>query len=432
MDPDSLFSLFMIVLMVSLGVYFSATETAFSALNRIRIKTMADEGSKRAILVLRLHDDFDKLLSTILVLNNVVTLVAAAISTMLFVRHFGDIGATMSTVILTVVIVLIGDITPKSLAKEKPEKFALAAATFLYFCMTLLSPINHLFSKWKLLLKGVFKTTEDDDRMTEEELYSVVEVAQNDGVIDEEGKQLLDNAIEFNEHKAIDILTPRIDLEAVSVESTEEEIAARFIESGYSRLPVYQDTIDDIVGVIHMKDFFNFTINKKGTLAELFTPPLFVAPSTKISDLFNQLQTNKSHLAVVSDEYGGTAGIVTMEDILEELVGDIWDESDEIIVEFTPISDNEHKVLCSAYVKDLFAYFDLPLDAESESTSVSGWIMDMLGRLPEEGDTFTYKNLTVTVLKAEHRRVLECIVTVADPNQTATLEQPEQEKDDEL
>jgi len=416
MDPDSLFSLLMIVLMVSLGIYFSATETAFSALNRIRIKTMADEGSKRAALVLRLHDDFDKLLSTLLVLNNVVTLIAAAISTMLFVRHFGDIGATMSTLILTVIIVLIGDITPKSLAKEAPEKFALSTAPFLHVCMLLLTPINYLFIKWKVLLRLIFKTSEDSDRMTEEELYSVVEVAQNDGVIDEEGRQLLDNAIEFNELKAIDILTPRIDLEAVSIETTEEEIAARFIDTGYSRLPVYQDTLDNIVGVVHMKDFFNFTINKQGVLNDLFTPPLFVAPSTKISDLFNQLQLNKSHLAVVSDEYGGTAGIVTMEDILEELVGDIWDESDEIIVEFAPLSDNKHKILCSAYVKDLFAYFDLPDDTDAESTTVSGWIMDMLGRLPEEGDNFSYKNLTVTVHKAEHRRVQECIITVENQN----------------
>ena len=412
MDPDSLFSLFMIILMVALGVFFSATETAFSALNRIRIKTMADEGSKRAALVLHLHDDFDKLLSTILILNNLVTLIAAAISTMLFVRHFGDIGATLSTVILTVVIILIGDITPKSLAKESPEKYALVSAPLLYACMVLLTPINYLFTKWKIMLRFIFRTSPDEDRMTEEELYSVVEVAQNDGVIDEEGRQLLDNAIEFSELKAVDILTPRIDVEAVSVDSSESEIATTFINTGYSRLPVYKDNIDDIVGVVHMKDFFNFAINKQGTLKELFIPPLFVAPSAKISDLFKQLQTNKSHLAVVSDEYGGTAGIVTMEDILEELVGDIWDESDEVIVEFTSIGDNKHKILCSAYVKDLFAYFDLPDDTDAESTTVSGWIMDALGRLPEEGDTFTYKNLTVTVHKTEHRRVQECIIEV--------------------
>jgi len=415
MDPDSLFSLFMIILMVGLGIYFSATETAFSALNRIRIKTLADEGNRRAALVLRLHDDFDKLLSTLLVLNNVVTLIAAAISTMLFVKHFGDIGATMSTVILTIAVVLIGDITPKSLAKESPERFALFTAPLLAVCMWLLHPINFAFTKWKLILRMVFKINDEDDRMTEEELYSVMEVAEEQGVIDEEHRQLLDNAIEFNERKAMDIITPRIDIEAVQEGSSEEEIAALFIETGYSRLPVYRDSLDDIVAVLHMKDFFRYTIDKKGQLSDIFAEPLFVAPSVKISDLFKQL--NQSHLAVVADEYGGTAGIVTMEDILEELVGDIWDESDEVIVEFAPLDEGKHKIMCSAYAKDLFAYFDLPADADADSTTVSGWIMDTLGRLPEVGDTFTYKNLTVCVHKTEHRRVLECIIEVQNDEQ---------------
>ncbi|MCL2420727.1 MAG: hemolysin family protein [Defluviitaleaceae bacterium] len=411
MDPDSLFSLLMIVLMLLIGTFFSAMETAFSALNRIRMKSMADEGNKRAVLVLRLHDNFDKLLSTLLVLNNAVTLIAAAISTLLFIRYFGDIGATLSTVILTIIIVFFGDITPKSLAKESPEKIALFSAPLLHFLMIMLTPVNFLFLKWKGLLSRIFKT-ENDDRMTEEELYSYVEEAQQDGVIDEEGRQLLDNAIEFNELRASDILTPRIDVAGISEDSTPEEVSQLFFETDYSRLPVYRESIDNIVGVVHMRDFFKRTIAKKTPLKDVITPPLFVAPSTKITDLFKLLQKRKSHLAIVADEYGGTAGIVTLEDILEELVGDIWDESDDIIVEFADLGDNRHKVICSAYVKDLFTYFNLQEDTDVESTSVSGWIMDMLGKVPEVGDTFTFENLTVTVHKAEHRRVLECIIEV--------------------
>ena len=424
MDPDSLFSLLLIAMMILWGMYFSAAETAFSALNRIRIKNMAEEGSRRAALVLKLHEDFDNLLSTLLVLNNVVTLIAAALSTLLFVQHFGDIGATLSTIVLTIIVVFFGDITPKSLAKESPERFAMFCAPLIHVLMVMNTPVNFIFAQWKIILSRVFNTT-SDDRMTEEELYSIVEEAQNDGVIDENDKQLIENAIEFNEKKALDILTPRIDIAGISVDSSVDEIAQMFIETEFSRLPVYSDTIDHIVGVVHMRDFFNYIIKKEvKPLSEIFSPPLFVAPSMKMSDLFKEFQEQKSHMAVVTDEYGGTAGIVTMEDILEELVGDIWDESDEIIVEFEQIDNNQYKVICSAYVKDLFSFFQLSDDTEAESTSVSGWIMDMLGKMPEKGDTFTFEKLSVIVHKIEQRRVLECIITVNDKY--------EQEKQSEL
>ena len=413
MDPDSLFSLLMIILMIGLGTFFSAAETAFSALNIIRIKSIAEEGSaksKRAALVLRMHEKFDKVLSTLLILNNVVTLVAAAITTLLAVRYWGELGATFATALLTVVVVFFGDITPKSLAKESPEKIAMACAPLLNICIWTLTPINFFFAEWKSLL-GKISNTKEDDGMTEEELYSYVEVAHNDGVIDKEGKELLDSAIEFNELKAIDILTPRTSISGISIDASEQEIADMFLESEYSRLPVFEGSMDEIVGVVHMRDFFKYTATKPEVeLKSIFTKPVYVAPSIKISDLFKELQKQKCCFAIVTDEYGGTAGIVTIEDILEELVGDIWDESDEVIVEFEPLGNNEHKIICSAYVKDMFAYFDLD-DTEAESTTVSGWIMDKLEKLPDEGDSFTFENLTVSVSKTENRRVLECIIT---------------------
>jgi len=417
MDPESLFSILTIFAMVVLGMFLSAAETAFSALNRVRIKSFADDETdpkraKRAGLVIALHDKFDKLLSTLLILNNAVTVIAAAVSTLLFVRLIGDeLGPTLSTIAITFVVVFIGDITPKSLAKEAPERFAMATAPLLNIFIYALTPANWFFGKWKILLSSVVSNSEEDDKMTEEELYSYVEEAQNDGLIDEDGRQLLDNAIEFNELRAIDILTPRMDLVGISEDASEEEIGNLFLESEYSRLPVYRETFDNIVGLVHMRDFLKYKINR-GELKEIFTEPFFVAPSAHISDLFKQLQENKSHLAFVTDEYGGTAGIITMEDILEELVGDIWDEADEIIVEFEALGENRHRVMCSAYVKDMFAYFDLPEDPEADSTSVSGWIMDKLAKLPEEGDELSFKNLRVEVSKTESRRVIECIVSV--------------------
>ncbi|MCL1992567.1 MAG: hemolysin family protein [Spirochaetes bacterium] len=413
MDPDSLYGLLAIILCIVLGTYFSAAETAFSALNRIRMKNLAEGGSKRAELVLRLHDKFDSLLSTLLISNNLVTMAAATISAVLFIRYFGEeIGPALSTVTLTVVVVFLGDITPKSLAKEAPERYALACAPLLLFFLKLLAPANWLFGKWKAFLGRIIKTSADD-RMTEDELYSIVEEAQNDGVLSEDGKQLLDAAIEFNDRKAIDILTPRIDVIGISHGSSDDEIMKTFLEAEFSRLPVYRDSIDNIIGVVHMRDFFKYRQKENAALDGIFFPPIFVAPTTKVSDLFKQLQTRKSHFAVVADEYGGTAGIVTMEDILEELVGDIWDESDEVIVEFAPLDERRHKVICSAYLKDMFDYFGMS-GTEAESASVSGWIMDKLGKVPQEGDSFVFEKLSVRVQKTQHRRALECIITVEE------------------
>lgn len=414
MDTESFFNILVIVLMVFLGAYFSATETAFSALNRIRIRSIAEGKSpraRRASLVLRLHDDFDKVLSTLLILNNLATLIAAGVSALLFVRYFGeDLGITLSTVALTVVMVFFADITPKSLAKESPEEFAMTCAPLLFFFVKVLSPANYLFIKWKSFLGKVFKGS--DNRMTEDELYSIVEEARNDGLINEDNKQLLENAIDFKEFTAADILTSRMDIAAVSEDSSEEEVLQAFLQAGYSRLLVYKNSIDHIVGVISLWNFFNHREKKETSLADIFSTPIFVAPSIKIDELFKLLQKEASHIAVVVDEYGGTAGIVTMEDILEKLVGDIWDENDEIIVDFSPLGNNKHKVLCSAYVSDMFHYFGL--DDNTEVESVGGWIMDNLRKVPEEGDTFTFEKLTITVSKTENRRALECVVTVSE------------------
>ena len=417
MDTESITNLMIIIAMFFCGAYFSATETAFSSLNKVRIKSIAERNPrkvKRAALVLRLHEDFDKVLSTLLILNNLATLVAAGVSALLFVRFFGEIGLTLSTIVLTATLVFFADITPKSLAKESPEKFAMFSAPLLFLFVKIFTPINFLFIKWKIVLGKIF--TGSDKRMTEEELYSVVEEAQNDGLLNEENKELLENAIEFKELEAWDIITPRMDLVAISENSSEEEILEAFLETGYSRLPIYRNSIDHIVGVINIYDFFKHRERMDTTIADITSPPVFVVPSAKVNDILKLLQKNACQLAVVTDEYGGTAGIVTVEDILEKLVGDIWDETDDIVVEFTPLGDNKYRVLCSAYVSDLFNYFGLSENIDTKFISVNGWILNNLGKMPEEGDTFSFENLTVTVGKTKDRRAIECIITVLEEN----------------
>ena len=420
MEPESIIAILSLVTLLALSIFFSANETAYSALNRIRLKHMAQGGSKKAALALALHKDFNKLLSTLLIGNNVVNLSMASLCAVLFVRRFGDIGATLSTVVLTVIVVVFADITPKVLAKQSPERLAEMCAPFLRIFVVLLTPFSAFFELWKKLLKLVFKTSFEERSMTEEELISIVEEAEHDGVLDRDDSKLLHNAIEFYDQQARDILTPRIDVVAIARTATTAEISAKFLEKGLSRLPVYDESIDNIVGVLHMRDFFAHLTSPDGNkglvLDFLMTPPVFVSAFTNIGDLFKRLQKEKSHIAVVSDEYGGTEGIVTMEDILEELVGEIWDEADEVVEKITRLSQDKFRVLCTTSMDDFYEYFDLPgKKPDFESPTVGGWIVDVLGKIPEKGDTFTTDHLTVIVGKTQHRRAIDCIVKVNEP-----------------
>lgn len=395
-----------------LSFYFSLTETAFTALNRIRIKNMAEKGSKKAQLTLALYDDFDRLLSSLLVGTNISNITAAAICTVLFVNALGDIGATLSAVVTTVVVLIFAEVTPKNLAKESPEKIALFCAPLAKFFIVIFTPFNAFFALWKKGLVHIFKTDASSITITEDELISFVEEARHSGVIDESDKELIQNVIEFYGQKAKDVLTPRIDMVTISKDAKEEEISALFFESGFSRIPVYDKTIDNIIGVLHTRDFLRYVIKQDVPFESVIAPAVFVPTLMDIGDLFNLLQKEKNHMAVVVDEYGGTDGIVTMEDILEELMGEIWDESDKVIEHFVPLEDGRHRVNCSVDTHDLFEYFNLTAqnDIEDQFPTLSSWAMSMLGKIPEEGDVFTYENLTVTIHKTEGRRAMECIV----------------------
>ena len=395
-------SIFAMVVCVAMSAYFSATETAFSSLNKTRLKVLADDGNKRAALALRLAENYDRLISTILIGNNIVNISVASIGTLLFVELYGDAGATISTVVVTVVVLIFGEITPKSIAKDMPERFAMFSAPFIRLWIWVLTPLNFLFSQWKRLVSHFVKT-DNDAKMSHEELLLFMEDVEQDGSIDENEGELLRNALEFRELTAEEILTHRIELEAVDVNESHAEIAKAFTQSRFSRLLVYRDTIDQIVGVLHQKDFYINGSMTDQPVAEIMTEPLFVYQHTKIRDILKMLQHKKSHIAVVVDDFGGTLGIVTMEDILEELVGEIWDEHDEVEEDFKKLGEDTYRVDCSVSLEDFMDFFDVKL--ESDSVSVGGWVMEQLNRVPVKGESFTAQRLEITVSELSAYRV---------------------------
>ena len=412
MDSTSIGMTVALVILVAMSAYFSATETAFTSLNRIRLKSRADNGDQRAARALALAEDYDKLLSTILIGNNIVNNVATTIGAVLFIRLLDDVrGPTVSAIVLTVVILIFGEVSPKSLAKESPEAWAMLSAPLLRAFVAVLTPANFLFTQWKRLLSLIIHKREEDG-ITEEELMGMVDQAETEGSLDQHESDLIRNAIEFNDMEVSEILTPRVDLEALADTATMEEAAAMYADSGFSRLPIYHDSIDNIIGVLHEKDFYAAYCRGVKRLSELKSSVLYTTETARISDLLRQLQQNKVHMAVVVDEYGGTQGIVTMEDIMEELVGEIWDEHDEVVEEFRKQSDGSYLVACSADLDDLYDLFDMKPSEEYDASTVSGWVMEEIGRVPEEGDHFQAEGLDVIVTRVEHRRVIEIQVRV--------------------
>ncbi|WP_242965617.1 HlyC/CorC family transporter [Flavonifractor sp. An4] len=407
-----------LILLVILSAYFSATETAFTSLNRIRLKSKADAGNRRAALALRLVDQYDNLLSTILVGNNIVNLSASSLATVFFTEGLRlQNGAVISTAVITIVVLVFGEVSPKSLAKEYPESFAMFSAPIMRILMFILTPVNILFSLLKKLLSKVFHK-QGDSGITEEELVTMVDQAESEGGLDQHESKLIRSAIEFNDMEVDEILTPRVDIVAVEDTDSMDDIAQAFAESGYSRLPVYHEDIDDIIGVIHEKDFHAARYRGQTDVKAITGPMLYTTGNTKISELLRILQREKAHMVIVVDEYGGTEGLVTLEDIVEELVGEIWDEHDEVIEEFKKQEDGSYLISCSADLTDLFDLFSIK--GECDANTISGWVMEQIGRIPEEGDHFVSDGLDVTVTKVDHRRVLEIRVEV--------LPQPEEDK----
>ena len=424
MDDGSMTLWVALVILVGFSAFFSASETAFSSLNQIRLKSRAEDGDSSAARVLNMAEQYDKLLSTILIGNNIVNIAAASIGTILFTRMLGaERGATVSTIVLTIIVLIFGEVTPKSLAKEMPEKVATAVSPFLVLLMALMTPLTWLFTQWKKLL-GRFVHSGEADTITEGELMTMVSEAENDGELTDRESELIRSAIEFDDVEVEEILTPRVDVVAVEDDIPLEELAQTFAESGYSRLPVYHGTIDNIIGVVHEKDFYIARLKKATKIDDLVVPTLYTTGSTQISQLLRTLREQHHHLAVVVDEYGGTEGIITLEDILEELVGEIWDEHDEVTEDFRKQSDGSWLVSGSASVDDLYEELDLPEEEDIDSNTVNGLVQEKTCHLPKVGDRFNLGEYDGVVTRTAKRRVTEVRLTPAAPAEDA-------EKDDE-
>lgn len=425
--------IFIILLCIVMSAYFSATETAFNTFNKIRVKNLAEKGNKKATRALELADSYDTLISTILIGNNIVNILAASLATLYFAEILaGTVVASyytaISTAVMTLLVLTFGEICPKTIAKQSPDKFVLFSTPFISMLVVIFKPLSAVFKQLQNLLGKLFKV-EEDQGMTEEDLISIIDEATEGGDLDVEEGDLIKSAIEFNELEVGDIFTPRIDITAVRSDITKENMANVFTESGYSRIPVYDDDLDNIHGIVYYKDFFALSHTTNIPISDIVKPVMYVTKTQKINDLLKDLQEKQMHLAVVTDEYGSTAGIVTLEDILEEIVGEIWDEHDEIIEEIKEVGEGEYIVSGMANLDKLFEQLDIEIDEELDAMTVNGWAMKILDRIPEEGDSFEELGLTVQVLKMDGRRIEN--LHILDNRATEIEESEETEKSEE-
>ncbi len=399
-----------LVILLALSAFFSASETAFNTFSKSKMKTEAEEGSKKAKLVLRLSDKYDKLISTILVGNNIVNILATSMATLLFTNIItnNELAVTISTVVMTLLVLTFGEITPKTIAKKAAYKYSKDFVKPLNFITVILTPLTYIFNLWQRLVTKLVKT-EDDQSVTEEEIITVVEEAAIGGEIDEQESELIKNVIKFSDLDVNDILTPRVDIVAVEKSWDRQRIAEIFSQSEFSRLPVYDETIDTIIGILYQKDFYSDT---SSDVFDLVKPVKSIFTSMKISKLLKYFQETKCHMVVVSDEFGGTAGIVTLEDVLESLVGEIYDEHDEVVEDIVTVSDTKFTALGSIAIDKFFEFFDIDEEIEdSDITTLSGFVAHNLGELPDEG-SFEYKNLKITIIKTDSNRLVEAEVEV--------------------
>jgi CBS domain containing-hemolysin-like protein len=403
-----------------MSAFFSACEAAFNDYSRIRIKNLACSNNKRADLVIRLDEKNDNLMSTILIFNNTFNITAASLAVYIFSKSFENNGIAISTVLILLAILIFGELIPKGLAQFAPEKFAMFSAPIINIFILLCSPINAVIAALKKVFYKLFDN-EIQPSITEDELRNMIDEVENEGVINKNESDLIRSAIEFNETVVEDIYTPRIEIVGIEEGESLDDIKEKFLVSGYSRLPVFQGDMDNIVGVLHEKDFYQALNRKEKDIKKLVSKIIYITPNKKISELLKELQRSKAHMAAVIDEYGGTEGIVTMEDIIEELVGEIWDEHDEVIEWFKKIGDEKYLVSCNADVDDMFELFNVEPDEEIDVTTVNGWITMLFEEIPDVGGKIVYKNLHITITKAEAKRVLEIQVEKINEEENKTF-----------
>lgn len=412
MDSDSIGSIIIFFILVAFSAFFSSSETAFTSVNRIRLKNEAEKGDKQSQQALKLTEQYDSVLSTLLIGNNIVNIGASAIATLLFISWFPVYGATLATIVTTIIILIFAEITPKNIAKEKSQYVSKRVAPFIQFLIFVFRPFLWLLQKWKVTIDRVFRL-EGEEVISEDELQSIVDEAESGGSIEDHEHRLVKSALDFDDLEVSAILMPRVDVVGCDLDATDKEIEELFLTHNYSRLVIYDDTIDDVVGVLHEKDFNRYLRAKKETgknpsFITVIKEVIFVPPVMNLSKLLQTMQVKKIHMAIVTDEHGGTIGIATMEDVLEELVGEIWDEYDEIEEEIEEIENGtQYKVKGTANLEKVFEIFGINEASNYISNTVSGFVIEELGQFAEEGDTFDYYNMKVTVTMVRNRRVLE-------------------------
>ena len=415
----NLILLFSVIFLLCLSAFFSACEMAFSSLNRIKLKNLAIK-SKRAQLALKMLEVYDKLLSTVLIGNNAVNIAASALATALFIGLFGVKGVSLATLIMTVLLVVFCDISPKALAKESPELTALRASPFLRFFVLIFTPLNFLMTKWKKLIMKIFPV-KGDRTTTEDELLTYVEEVRQEGGINIQEEQMIRQVIGFDDLKVSGIITARVDVEAIPDTSAVEEIDRKFVETGFSRLPVFKDSVENITGIILLKDFYQEVMKGLKTPAQIIKPVVFVTKTIKVARLLKVLQEKQSHMAVVVDEHGGTLGIVTIEDILEELVGEIWDEHDEKIEAIKKAKNGSYRVMGYVNFADILDVIGYKTAENEETpeppdTTAANWVMETLGRLPRAGEKLTWHYLEILVTRVFRHRVMELRISLIKKN----------------
>ena len=428
MDSGQIGLLLVLIVLILFSGFFSASEMAFTSVNKIRLMNMEQDGNKRAGSVLRVSEKFDKILSTILVGNNIVNITSSSLATIFFASLIlGDTGlaTTVSTIVMTVVVLIFGEITPKMFAKQWPEKCAMLFYPLLRVFMIILTPINLIFDGWKWLLKKLFRF-EKTSTITEGELLTIVETAEEEGELESHESRLIRSAIEFEDLDVKDIMIPRVNVIAVEQSAEMESIYQKFVEHGFSRMPVYCETIDSVVGVIHEKDFYSLLHDGGTSIKDIIQNSVVVSPSMKISTVLRMLQKAKVHLAIVVDEFGGTEGIVTLEDILEELVGEIYDEHDEIEILFQKTGDDTYIVSGDENVEEMYEKLELAFPKDVESTTVSGYVIELMDKIPEAGEKVSLKDMEIEVTKASEKHVQEVKIVVRELN-----EDDEEEKEED-
>ena len=420
-----------LILCIALSAFFSATETAFSASNRVKLKTAEGPRKERAQTALSLLEKYDSLITTVLIGNNLVNIVATAIATLLFTTRImpgrEDLATTVASAVMTVAVLFIGEVGPKTLAKQQPEKFAMAVSPVIRVLMVFLKPLDLLFSLWRKLLSRLVKPAPEESQI-EEELMTIIDEAQTEGDIEEDEGELIRSAIEFNDQDASDIMTPRVDVTAIEDTATIEEAADLFRDTWFSRIPVYHEDLDHITGILNEKDFYKMTHEGCTEITKIMKEPVFAPASLPISNLLKLFRTSKTHLVILLDEFGGTDGIVTMEDVLEELVGEIYDEHDEISEEVVEQEDGSLVVDGNMQLEELMEKFGL--ENAYDADTVGGWAGEMLEKVPEVGDSFSLEGRRFTVMEMDGFRVTRMQIADLPPEEPAEAAGEEKPGDD--